>query len=111
MRDLTLAMPVGLSAKRTKASVSKKVLNLSLLIAIVFFGILYLFEVNDLGTKGYQIRNLEQQVRQVEENQKNLQIQTSDLQSIDRIQQQAQILNFVPSTTITYLKDSDFALK
>jgi len=64
-----------------------------------------------MGTKGYEIRRLEQQVRQVESEQKNLQIKASDLQSIDRIQTNAQSLNFVPATNITYLKDSDFALK
>ena len=111
MRDLTLAMPVSFSKRKTKSSVSTKILNLSILIAMIFFGLLYMFEVNTLGTKAYEIRNLEQQVRQIEETQKNLQIQASDLQSINHIQTNAQQLNFVPATNITYLKDSDFALK
>ncbi|MEO8065768.1 MAG: hypothetical protein ABI643_02845 [Candidatus Doudnabacteria bacterium] len=111
MRNLTLALPGGLIKKRIVNLDSTKILNISILAAIVFFGIIYLFEVNYLGTKGYQIRNLELQVRQVKEDQKNLQIRASDLQSINRIQTQARLLNFVPSTNITYLKDSDFALK
>lgn len=111
MRDLSLAIPVAFNKRRTESMVSTKVLNLSILAAIIFFGFLYLFEVNALGTKGYQIRSMEQQIRQVQEDQKNLQLKVSDLQSITRIQQQAQSLNFVPTSNITYLKASDFALR
>lgn len=111
MRDLSIAFPAGLLKKRTGNPVYTKVLNLSILAAIIFFGLLYLFGINATGTKGYQIRDLEQQVRITQEEQKNLQRQVSDLQSITRVQQLAQTLNFVPATGITYLKDSDFALK
>ena len=64
-----------------------------------------------MGTRGYEIRQLEEQVRTLQAEQKQLQLQSSDLQSINRIQTDAQKLNFVPSTNVTYLKDSDFALK
>lgn len=111
MRDLSLVIPGGFTKKRTGGFVPTKVLNLSILTAILLFGLVYLFEVSALGTKGYQIRGLEQQIRQVQEDQKNLQLRASDLQSISRIKLQAQTLNFVPTTNVTYLKDSDFALK
>lgn len=111
MRDLAWAMPAASAKKHLKVSVSTKILNLSILASIVLFGLLYMFEVNALGTRGYQIRKLEQQVRQVQAEQKNLQVQASDLQSIDLIQGSAQKLNFVPTANVTYLKDSDYALK
>ncbi len=110
MRDLSLAIPQSFAKKQHKVSVSVKVLNLSILSAIVLFGLVYMFEINTLGTKGYEIRKLEQQVREIQNDQKNLQIEASSLQSIDLIQEQATKLNFVPSTNVTYLKDSDFAL-
>ncbi len=111
MRDLTLAIPIGFGKRSTKANFSSKTLNVSILVAIVVFGLVYFFEINALGTKGYQIRNLEQQVRSLEESQKNLKMQASNLESINQVQQEAQKLNFVPSTNVTYIKDSDFALK
>jgi cell division protein FtsL len=111
MSYLTLGIPAGFTKKRKGDSVSAKFLNLTILAAIIFFGLLYLFEINTLGTKGYQIRSLQEQIRVVQEDQKNLQMQASALQSIDRIQQQAQALNFVPATNVTYLKASDFALR
>ena len=111
MRDLTMAMPTGLARKKSKSSTSTKILNLSIFCGILLFGLVYLFEINALGTKGYEIRGLEQQVRQVEQEQKNLEVESLDLQSSSRVQDQVQSLNFVPATNITYLKDSDFALK
>lgn len=111
MRDLTFAIPAGFTKRRAENLVSTKAFNISVLAAIIFFGFLYFFEINALGTKGYQIRNLEQQINKVQEDQKNLQIKASDLQSINRIQEQAQALNFVPTGNIIYLKNSDFALK
>lgn len=111
MRDLTLTFPVSLAKRKTRNPAQIKILNLSLLAAILVFGLFYLFEINSLGTKGYEIKELGQQLQQLEQDQKNLQIQASDRQSINLIQQQAQQLNFVPATSVTYLKNSDYALK
>ena len=110
MRDLTLAF-ASAPKRKTKSSLSTRTLNLSLLSAIVFFTLLYLFQVNFLSTAGYQIRKLEQQIRVLESEQKTLQLESSDLQSISRVQTEAKKLNFVPATNAVYLKDTDFALK
>ena len=111
MRDLTLAFPSGFGRVKIKSEMSIHRLNLMMLAAILLFGLVYLFVVNSLGTKGYEIRNLESKVQQLEIDQKHLQIQASDMQSLNRIQIDAQKLNFVPTSNITYLKASDFALK
>ena len=111
MRDLTLSIPTELAKKKTKTSASTYRLNLAILTSSIILGLVYLFVVNSLGTKGYEIKKLDQQVQQLETNQKNLQLQASDLQSINRIQTEAQKLNFIPNSNITYLKASDFALK
>ena len=110
MRDLTLAISSG-PKRKIKSSVSPKVLNLSLLTAIGLFGFLYFFQMNFLSTSGYQIRRMETQLSVLEDQQKTLQLQASESQSIIRVQAQSQKLNFVPVTNVTYLKDSDFALK
>ena len=111
MRDLSLAIPAGVSRRKTKSAVSSYRLNLAIIASSMILGLVYLFVVNSLGTKGYQIRKLEEQVRVIESDQKNLQLQASDLQSINRIQAEAKQLNFVPNSNVTYLKDADFALK
>lgn len=111
LKDLSLAIPQGFYKRKSKVSESTIYFNLILLFSILVLGLSYLFMVNSQGTKGYEIRKLETQLRQVESDQKDLQLRASDLESINHIQTQAQQLNFVPVTNVTFLKDTDFALK
>ena len=78
---------------------------------IVFLGFGYVFQINALGTKGYEIKKVEQKIQAMEEQQKTLQLESADLQSIEKIQLQSAASNFVPSNNVTYLKDGSFALK
>ncbi len=111
MRDLTLAIPQGFSKRKTQSISTTVQINFLLLILIVLLTGAYLFLVNSIGTKGYEIKKLEQQLAQLEFAQKKLQVQSSDLQSITKLQEVAQSLNFVPAQNPTYLRDHDYALK
>ena len=111
MRDLTLSIGQTEYIRKPKSPAKILRFNLILLIVITLIGLVYLLEINSLGTKGYQIRQLEVKLKQLEIEQKNLQVQASSLQSINRIEQEAVKLNFVPAGNVTYIKDQDFALK
>jgi hypothetical protein len=111
MRDLSLAISPSFSKTKSKSSVSAYRLNLAIIVSSAILGFVYLFIVSSLGTKGYDIRKLEQQVVSLQAEQKILQTQASDLQSIQHIKSEVQQLNFVPATNVTYLKESDFALR
>ena len=111
MRDLTLTLTNTSYLRKPKSTSSVVRLNTAILAAIILFAGTYLFQVNSLSTKGYEIRQLELKLKQLEAEQKNLEVQAGSLQSINRIQQESQKLNFVPATNITYIKEADFALK
>ena len=116
MRDLSLsfAQPIFSSTKKkAKADSPSSVLhlNIALVVLIVAFGFLYLFQINTLGTRGYEIRQIEQQIKVMQVENKTLQIQSSSLSSITQIQKEAESLNMVPATEVTYLKEADFALR
>ena len=111
MRDLTLALGAYEAKRKTKNPATVQRLNLAILAAILILGLVYLFVINSMGTKGFAIKKLEQQLNQLEAEQKTLQIQSSDLQSINKLGAEAQKLNFVPTTNVTYIKASDYALK
>ncbi|HTL39548.1 MAG TPA: hypothetical protein VL306_01935 [Methylomirabilota bacterium] len=111
MRDLTLAIPQGFGKRKTKSLDSTSQINLLLLGFIVVLGLSYLFVINSLSTKGYEIKKLQTQLNDLQSVQKSLQVQASNLQSIDHIQEAAQALNFVPSTNVTYVNDSSYAFK
>ncbi|MBX4191838.1 MAG: hypothetical protein KW804_03500 [Candidatus Doudnabacteria bacterium] len=111
MRDLSLAIPLGTAKNKTKSSVSTYRLNLAIVSSTLILGLAYLFMINSLSTKGYEIKKLDEQLREMEAGQKSLQMQAADLQSINRIQTEAQKLNYVPVNQAAYLKDSDFAFR
>jgi cell division protein FtsL len=116
MRDLSLTLSQPFKSKSrggTSASgvASSLPINLALLSLIVTIGFLYIFQVNTLGTRGYEIRQLEQQVKALDASNKQLQIQSSSLSSITKIQKDAEAFRMVPATNVTYIKDAGFALK
>ncbi len=111
MRDLTLSLPLSFPKKQSGSWVSTQKWNLVLLIGIAFLALGYLVQISALGTKGYDIKKVEQQIQLLEDEQKTLQIESSNLQSMDQIQTQAVKLNFVPSTNVSYIQNSNFALK
>lgn len=78
-------------------------LNL-LLIAIVaglFVG--YLVVNNRAATSGFALRSLEQRVGQLESEQRVLELQALDRQSMSGIENRAQELGFVPVGSVQYL--------
>jgi cell division protein FtsL len=113
MRDLSLAISNTNAIPRKPARLSGLVLkcNLVLLFSLLALGLVYLFQINSLGTKGYHIKSAEIKLKQAESQQKQLEVSISSLRSIARIQQEAQSRNFVPATGIDYIHDGDFALK
>ena len=111
MRDLTLSLPLSFSKRQSGTWNSTQKWNLVLLIGIVILAVGYLVQISSLGTKGYDIKKVEQKIQLLEDEQKTLQIESSNLQSMDQIQTQAVKLNFVPSTNVSYIQNSNFALK
>jgi len=112
-KDLTLDFPQIRSATARRKSGAHSVVywNVAILACLVLISFLYLVQLNLLGTKGYQINKLEIMVKQLEVEQKYLEVEASSLQSINRIQTESSKLNYVPTTNVSYIKDSDFALK
>jgi cell division protein FtsL len=112
MRDLslTLAQPF-LGRKKAKNPAAVMQFNFLLIAFIVVLGFVYLFQINSLGTRGYEIRQLEQKIKIMQTENKALQIQSSSLSSITYIQKKAESFNMIPATNATYMKDTDFALK
>jgi cell division protein FtsL len=113
MRDLSLALSEPFFKKKTKTAPASNLLaiNLAVVALIAICGFVYLFQVNALGTRGYEIRQLEQKIKVLQTENKGLQIQSSSLSSITQIQKEAEGLGMVPANNITYIKGGNFALK
>jgi cell division protein FtsL len=94
-----------------KSLLSEFGVNLALLSAILFFGLVYIFSLNATATQGFKIKKLSAELSDLETQHKKLELQNSALQSISTIQAETAHLNFVPASNVTYIRDDNFALK
>ena len=77
---------------------------MALLVFMVFiFGSFYLYQVNDLATKGYEIRDIENEIKKLKADNERNKIQEVELKSMYNIEKAAENLNLVSSTGSTYI--------
>lgn len=83
-----------------------------LAIFIAFGGAFYLYQVNDIATKGYEIRDLQNKIDDLNKEGKKLEIQSVQLRSMDNIEKASQGLNLINSTDVSYVQiDGPMAMK
>ncbi|MFA5021506.1 MAG: hypothetical protein WC508_00280 [Patescibacteria group bacterium] len=76
---------------------------------IVFF-VTYLIQVNSLATKGYQIKELEKKISDLEQQKADLDLQTLSLQSVGALKDKVGSLGMVAVGKTDYLADKPVAL-
>ncbi|MDQ1283673.1 MAG: hypothetical protein QG620_21 [Patescibacteria group bacterium] len=83
-----------------------------LLLSVVASGIFYLYQVNDLATKGYEIKESEIRIQNLERENKKMQIREVELRSMYNIENAAMDLDLVSSSKTDYLEaDGPVAMK
>ncbi len=75
-----------------------------LVFLIIIAGSFYLYQVNDLATKGFEVRDLEKQIQNLQKNGKQMQIREVELRSMYNIEKSTQELDLVSPSNITYLE-------
>jgi cell division protein FtsL len=75
-----------------------------LTVLIIFCGVLYLWQINSLATKGYNMKDLEAKASELKDENKRLQVQITDLRSVARITEKVQELKMVEVARLEYLK-------
>lgn len=79
---------------------------------LVFVGAAYLYQVNDLATMGFRIREMENQLQRLQKENKQMQIREVELRSMYNIEKTTQDLNLVSPKEITYIEmDGPVAMK
>ncbi len=66
--------------------------------------LLYLWQVNGLATKGYEIKDLEEKVSELREKNKDLELEITQLRSTERISQAVEKLEMIEVARVEYLK-------
>lgn len=98
----------------TKGSVRVGLVSACLLVlgVVLVFGAYYLYQVNDLATKGYEIRDMENRIAELEKEGKKMEIKEVELRSMYNIEKATQDLNLVNSTSVSYVEvNSPIAMK
>lgn len=78
-------------------------LNFMLIALICAAGVFYIFEVNNLATKGYEIKNIEAQLEKLKKENENLNIRAAELKSMYNIEEKTKDLNMIAPKDVSYL--------
>jgi len=72
-------------------------------LALIFVFCYYLFNVNNLATAGYQIKDLEKEIKKVKSNHDQLKIKLSEVRSIELLTQEAGQKKMIKPDRVDYL--------
>lgn len=98
-----------LRASSGKLVLSQKALCVSLMAVLVSIVLMYVVQINTSVTKGFEIRDLEKKIAELQKQQKQLQDEAADLQSIQNIEEKINVSNYIPTTNVSYIHESGFA--
>ena len=77
--------------------------TLALVTLICAAGVFYIFEVNNVATQGYTIRDLEKQAQELRDENEKLKIREAELRSMYNIEQRTKDLNMIAPKDVSYL--------
>lgn len=104
--------PKSKSVKQQTSSVltrGKQRVDKYIFATLAILSILYFMQINNLATKGYEIKILEKRIAELKESQERLDLESASLQSVQRIEESVQNLNLVPSLNVKYPKKNGYA--
>lgn len=90
------------TTKNQPLKIGRVTLNFLLVVLICVLGVFYIFEVNNLATKGYEIRELEKKVQDLKDKNEKLKIREAELRSIYNIESKMEELNMTVPKDVSY---------
>lgn len=102
------------SKKIKKESLETGSLKLSFIVAlfVVMAAVIYMYSVNSSAVKGYRFKNIESQLKDLEKENKGLEIKEAELKSLRHIEEASQQLNLTDLKSISYIEEkSPVAMK
>ncbi len=90
-------------AIKTQPKLGRVTLSFFLVVLLCAAGVFYIFEVNNLATKGYEIDSLEKQLNDLNKEKERLQIQAAELKSMYNIEEKTKELNMTAPKDVSYM--------
>lgn len=98
------------NSSRTQAEPQVSVFMLA--IALIALGAFYLYQVNTIATKGYEIKEVESRIQELQKENQKLEIREVELKSMYNIEKSMDNLNLVSSPNVSYIElDGPVAMK
>lgn len=86
-------------------------MRLVLIVAVVFFGLLYLWLVNSSATAGFELSDLEKQLVTLESDYQKLEIEYAALHSLEHVESMGADMELVASTQVEYVGNTGVATR
>lgn len=97
---------------KTRPKIGRVTLSFFLVMLICALGVFYIFEVNNLATKGYEIDRMEKQLNELKKENESLQIQAAELKSMYKIEEKTKEFNMIAPKDMSYMNlPGDVAMK
>lgn len=111
-RSDTVEFGIRKAAFKPQVKIGKKSIGFITIVLFLVLSLFYLAQANQIATKGYEIRALEQKKADALEQQERLEVEAARLRSIKQIEANAENLKMVPATEINYVSpDTSVAKK
>lgn len=76
-----------------------------ILAGVLCLSVFYLYQVNDMAAKGFEIKKIEQEIDDLKEKSKQFRIKEIELRSMYNIEEEAQNLDLVSCAEISYIEE------
>ncbi len=86
----------------------KGFINPVVLVVILLFiaGAIYLYSINSSATKGYQVKQVEKEIQDLEKENENLKIKEAELKSLYHIEESSKNLNMEDLKDVSYIEET-----
>lgn len=99
----------GFLANKKNGKVSGKIkigliVTFTVILAVGLLGVFYLYQVNSIATKGFEIRKVENNLLKLRKESQKLRIKEMELRSMKNIEKSVENLDLVSSSEIIYME-------
>lgn len=99
-----LSFPLTVSAFRSERGASWGLFlsGIGILSLVVFSGLLYIHQVTSSAANGYDVVSLERKAGDLKEQERRLELEAAQLQSLKTIEENVRRLNFIPTDAVAF---------
>lgn len=84
--------------------ISLKTVAVSMLGGLIFAGAFYLYQVNNITIKSYEVKDVESRIQSLEKENQKLKIREVESKSMQNIEKSTEDLNLVRSSSVSYIE-------